>query len=232
MFDRIEAVPGSAPTLSRGLTHQIEIGDWRAAMDSTRRQSETLRTPDRWNSVPVPARVAKRAYERVEVDSHGCWISTYSTASHGYSQVGWQDRGAGKRHVVLGHRAAWVHVNGQVPLGMTIDHICKTRRCVNPEHLRLLPNFENARRVNGEDFPMGGCRNGHPNTALVPYRRRDKHGHPRWGRTCGICLDEAKKRAVAATRERRRQRGRDEQASPLVESLREGAGGYRFRSAC
>lgn len=60
-------------------------------MDTTRQQSGGFRSPDRWNSVPVPERVAQRAYERVDVDENGCWISRYSVASHGYAQIGWQD---------------------------------------------------------------------------------------------------------------------------------------------
>lgn len=82
-----------------------------------------FRNPARWNSVPVPERVAARAIANVDKQADGCWISRYSVASHGYSQVGWQDKG--ERHLVLGHRAAWVAVHGQVPLGMTIDHTCK-----------------------------------------------------------------------------------------------------------
>lgn len=144
-----------------------------------------FRHPERWNSVNVPERVAERAATRVDVDGNGCWISRYSVASHGYSQIGWQDRGS--RHVVLGHRASWVHANGQVPLGMTIDHTCKQRRCVNPAHLRLLPNYENARRIDGKDWPIGMCANGHSAASLRPTKRRSKDGSPRWGRTCYEC---------------------------------------------
>lgn len=180
MFDRMRAAPESASTLIRGLTHQIDCTDWRAVMDSTQSQSGGFRTPDRWNSVAVPARVAQRAYERRGVNADGCWISTYSVASHGYTQIGWQD-GSG-RHMVLAHRAAWVHVNGQMPLGMTLDHTCKVRRCVNPAHLRMLPNYENARRVDGRDWPMGECANGHTNAALVPCRRGRREGV-----VCGEC---------------------------------------------
>lgn len=132
-------------------------------------QSGGFRTPDRWNSVPIPERVALRAFERVEVDEDGCWISTYSVGSHGYAQIGWQENG--KTHMVLAHRAAWVHINGQMPMGMTLDHTCKSKPCVNPCHLRMLPNFENARRIDGKDWPMGQCANGHPNTDLRPIER-------------------------------------------------------------
>ena len=50
---------------------------------------------------------------------------------------------------------------------MTVDHVCKVRRCVNPDHLRLLDNFENARRTSGRDWPLGQCRQGHPDSNLI-----------------------------------------------------------------
>jgi len=160
-------------------------------MDSTQ-DASNFRNPERWNSVPVPERVAERAISNVDKQADGCWISRYSTASHGYSQVGWQD--SRKRHVVLGHRAAWVSVHGQVPMGMTIDHLCKERRCVNPSHLRLLSNIENARRNQGGDFPVGACSKGHPYSELVEITRRKKSGERRKGFTCGVCLSESKTR--------------------------------------
>lgn len=156
-------------------------------MDPAHQQSGDFRSPDRWNSVPVPGRVARRAYESVAVDENGCWISTYSVASHGYAQIGWQENGG--RWVVLAHRAAWVHVNGQMPLGMTLDHLCKVRRCVNPGHLRMLPNFENARRVAGGEWRMGSCANGHPNNRLIlNTTRQNKKGEKRIGLICGVCV--------------------------------------------
>lgn len=151
-----------------------------------------FRTPERWNSVPVPARVAERATTRIDKREDGCWISRYSTASHGYAQIGWQTDG--DRHVVLAHRAAWTFVNGQVPLGMTLDHTCKTKRCVNPDHLRLLPNYENARRTKGDDWPMGFCKNGHPNSELVTVTASKNRSGV--ARNCRVCLTEYRARWV------------------------------------
>lgn len=131
-----------------------------------------------WNSVTIPERVRERAYERWESDGD-CWISTYSVASHGYAQIGWNNKP--ERHVVLAHRAAWEHVNGPVPRGMTIDHLCKQRRCVNPGHLRILDNYENARRTQGRDWPLGECANGHSNEHLSTYADGRRH--------CSICVD-------------------------------------------
>lgn len=130
----------------------------------------TKQNPELWNALAIPERVSRRALARVEKLDDGCWISLYSVGSHGYAQIGWWAEG--RSHMVLAHRAAWVRDHGQVPLGMTLDHVCKVRRCVNPAHLRLLPNFENARRTNGLDWPMGMCANGHANTALVRVRGR------------------------------------------------------------
>lgn len=131
----------------------------------------------------IPERVAARAATRFVVDEHGCHISTYSVASHGYAQIGWTD--GDYRQVVTAHRAAWVHVNGQIPEGMTIDHLCKERRCVNVAHLRILENFQNARRTSGRDWPLGQCVNGHPDSELV-------HWGGKW--KCRVCFNEAQRR--------------------------------------
>ena len=180
-------------------------------MDSTQDASKSYRNPARWNSVPVPAHVAQRAITNIDKQPDGCWISRYSIGSHGYAQVGW-NLGGGKIHTVLAHRAAWTVVNGQVPMAMTIDHTCKVRRCVNPEHLRLLSNIENARRNQGDDFPMGGCRHGHPNTALVRIARRTKTGERRFGLSCGECMKASRARWVAANPDKLREAQRNSNA--------------------
>lgn len=112
----------------------------------------------------IPDHVAKRAAENYVTDDHGCQLSTYSIGSHGYPQIGWNL--AGSRRTTTAHRAAWVNARGQIAEGMTVDHICKNRRCVNVDHLRLLTNFENARRTNGRDWKLGECVNGHLNEFL------------------------------------------------------------------
>ncbi|WP_084844898.1 HNH endonuclease signature motif containing protein [Prescottella equi] len=134
----------------------------------------------------IPDRVAQRALTHSDLDPHGCRISRYSVASHGYAQIGWNDLN-GRRCGTTAHRAAWVAVNGQIPEGMTVDHTCKQRRCVNPAHLRLLTNYENARRTSGRDWPIGECANGHSNSNL---RVVDGGRHVK----CGICNDESKRR--------------------------------------
>ena len=156
-------------------------------------QLPSYRKPRR--PIVIPGRVAKRATERFVLDQDtGCHVSTYSVASHGYAQVGWQNNG--DRQMVTAHRAAWAFVHGQIPEGMTIDHTCKNRRCVNVEHLRLLTNFENARRTFGRDWPLGQCAQGHSNDLLA----RLPSG--RFG--CSQCYEESKRKSARVAREARR----------------------------
>lgn len=132
---------------------------------------------------PIPARVAARAHSKWEARGD-CRISTYSVASHGYAQIGWKD--GDRVHMTTAHRAAWTHENGQIPGGATVDHTCKERRCVNVAHLRLLTNYENARRTAGRDWPLGQCANGHPNS--------ESYVQPSGRRRCRPCNREAQAR--------------------------------------
>lgn len=117
----------------------------------------------------IPARVIERVRTKIAVDpDRGCHISTYSAASHGYAQVGWHEDG--ERIVTLCHRVIWYAEHGPIPKGMTVDHMCKQRKCVRVDHLRLLTNYENARRTKGRDWPLGQCINGHPNSMLHTQR--------------------------------------------------------------
>lgn len=91
---------------------------------------------------PAPGRVIKRLLSKIEVSESGCWISLYSTGSHGYSQIGWQ---VGEKITMrLGHRVSWEAANGPIPEGLTIEHKCRVRRCINPEHMELMSNLDNA----------------------------------------------------------------------------------------
>lgn len=41
------------------------------------------------------------------------------------------------------HRVAYQHSVGSIPEGMVLDHVCRERSCVNPDHLRVLTNKAN-----------------------------------------------------------------------------------------
>lgn len=135
----------------------------------------------------IPDRVAQRALTKFVLDPvTWCHISTYSVASHGYAQVGWERDDGGGIDGTTAHRAAWTAVHGQIAEGMTIDHrpTCH-KKCVNVRHLRELTNHENARRTAGRDWPLGECAQGHSNSHLVFQGKK---------RVCRICQREWQRR--------------------------------------
>jgi hypothetical protein len=69
-----------------------------------------------------------------------CWIWQLTLDDKGYGHAG---RG-GK--VVAMHRFHFEQRYGPVPPGRELDHLCRQRSCVNPEHLELVTHAENCRR--------------------------------------------------------------------------------------
>lgn len=64
---------------------------------------------------------------------------------------------------VLAHRFAYEDVVGPIPNGLVIDHLCRVRDCVNPEHLEVVTQAENTRRgLSGVLKPaLTHCPSGH-----------------------------------------------------------------------
>lgn len=110
-----------------------------------------------------------RFINKVKVDARGCWIWLGVVDRHGYGKFRLNGR------MEKAHRAAYVIRYGAIPAGLEIDHVCRVRRCVNPEHLRAVTKRENT--LIGESPPAVNarkvrCVNGHPfddrNTYIAP----------------------------------------------------------------
>ncbi len=73
----------------------------------------------------------------------GCWLWTAHVVKGGYGRF--RDG-----RMVLAHRWSYEHFNGPIPAGEEVDHLCRVRSCVNPQHLEAVTHVIN---VNRGDLP-------------------------------------------------------------------------------
>ncbi len=121
-----------------------------------------------------------------------CWRWTGCLAGGGYGQI----RDLALKRAVYAHRVSYEHARGPVPADMTLDHLCRNRWCVNPEHLEIVTRGENVMR--GVGFaPVNArkthCPRGHEYTA-ENTRHNSATGH----RFCRQC-HQMRKRAARHT---------------------------------
>lgn len=87
----------------------------------------------------------------------------------------------------LAHRLAYTIYVGEIPKGLTLDHLCRNRRCVNPHHLEPVPLAENIARspnaLSTINRRKTHCNRGHPlsgDNLLLQHRKN--------GRTARVCI--------------------------------------------
>lgn len=85
------------------------------------------------------------------------------------------------------HRYAWERKHGPIPDGLTIDHLCRVRCCVNVEHMELTERVENYLRGVAT---RNTCSKGHEYTPENTYYKPSKPT----ARCCIICRDNTARR--------------------------------------
>lgn len=98
----------------------------------------------------------------VEAADTGCWEWQRSLFPNGYGYIKHDGRGRGA------HRVAYEVLVGPIPEGLELDHLCRNRRCVNPEHLEPVTKAVNQQRQGAEKTH---CPRGHEYTPENTYRR-------------------------------------------------------------
>jgi HNH endonuclease len=67
----------------------------------------------------------------------GCWLWSGSRTRGEYGHMAKHGRA---------HRVVYLLLRGAIPPGLQLDHLCRVRTCVNPDHLAPVTNAENSRR--------------------------------------------------------------------------------------
>lgn len=115
---------------------------------------------------------------KVEV-TEGCWFWKAAINNRGY----------GIFDGMNAHRVSFEQWNHPIPKGMEIDHLCRVRHCVRPDHLRVVTHAENMAKSR---FAMQThCKRGH---SLLDFYKNKRTGGKGYSRACKVCHAAAMKR--------------------------------------
>lgn len=103
----------------------------------------------------------------------GCWLWLAHVDRFGYGRINTP------RGPQSAHRLAYEHFKGPIPGGLEVDHLCRVRGCVNPDHLEAVTHRDNLLRgasPSAVNARKTHCKRGHPfskaNTSIVQDGRR------------------------------------------------------------
>lgn len=107
-----------------------------------------------------------------------CWVWLGPTDQNGYGQLTRNGR------IKKAHRYAYEQSIGEIPAGLSLDHLCRVRECVRPSHLEPVTTRENVLRGVGPtaiNAAKDQCVNGHP------FDKANTQIRPGGGRRCRAC---------------------------------------------
>lgn len=119
----------------------------------------------------------ERFWEKVD-KTQECWLWLGQQGWGGYGQF----RVEG--HRMAAHRFAYIERYGSIPEALDLDHLCRNRVCVKPDHLEAVTRKTNVLRgvgVTAAHAKKTHCLNGHPFNLLNTWV--DSQG----GRKCRVC---------------------------------------------
>ena len=118
-----------------------------------------------------------RFWSKVE-KTDTCWLWTASKNHNGYGIF--DINGKTQR----AHRLSYELYKGKIPDGLQIDHLCRVRHCVNPDHLEAVTRKENILRgicFSAINKRKTHCYKGHE------FTKDNTYINPSGSRRCIIC---------------------------------------------
>ena len=103
-----------------------------------------------------------------------CWLWTGALGNGSYAYFG-----ISTNRAVSAHRWSYEYACGSVPKGLELDHLCRIRHCVNPNHLEAVSKSTNVRRAT-EAKGRTACPKGHAYAVYSIFDKRNK-------RICTAC---------------------------------------------
>lgn len=143
----------------------------------------------------IPAH--ERVLARVAKDPAGCWLFEGGLNKFGYGKVSIRKEGGAGWAVRGAHRVVYEALVGPVPPGLQLDHLCRQRRCVNPDHLEPVTPRENTMRSRAPsrlNADKTACDKGHELTPENTYTWRGQ-------RHCRACRRESDRQRQATKTE-------------------------------
>ncbi len=123
---------------------------------------------------------------KIIIVKSGCWVWIAFCNNKGYGQFNFNKKNA------RAHRFIYEYFYDRICSDLTIDHLCKVKNCVNPNHLEEVTNRENNLRSNsigGINSRKTHCNKGHPLSG--ENLRIENYG----GRRCKTCELDRKRRS-------------------------------------
>lgn len=136
---------------------------------------------------PRPS-VEQRFWAKVN-KTETCWFWTATLNNRGYGEFG---------RFGLAHRYAYELLVGPIPIGLTLDHLCRQPACVRPDHLEPVTLRENVLRGkgwSGRNAIKTHCPQGHPYDEVNTRWYRNQ-------RNCRVCSRECSARRRRASKDR------------------------------
>lgn len=117
----------------------------------------------------------------------GCWLWVGTVDKAGYGRLVMAGKGCTQTRSA--HREVYENLRGVIPENLTLDHLCRTRCCVNPAHLEPVSQKENVRRGRGVGVRRTHCPRGHPYDEVNTYIAFRATGLNRHCRVCRRIVD-------------------------------------------